>query len=107
MGKGTARRYRWGPPSPGLWPAGAHQICHSTKRTHRFSADFFMEMAMNKWLTVEISERNRWVRFGKRTHREAYFGGVRLPRQLLRGISSDSVWKTNPPGGCFGCVFIA
>ena len=65
-----------------------------------------MEMAMNKWLTVESSERNRWVRFGKRTHREAYFGGVRLPRQLLRGISSDSVWRTNPPEGVFGVGFI-
>ena len=26
---------------------------------------------------------------------------VRLPRKLHRGVSPDSAWKTNPPGGVF------
>jgi hypothetical protein len=59
--------------------------------------DFTLEnrgyQSRHNGVMAEIIERKRWVRFGKRTHREAYFGGVRLPRQLLRGISSDSVWE--------------
>jgi hypothetical protein len=57
-------------------PSGARRppIYVFTKRTHRFFPDFFMEMALNKRLTAEISERNRWVRFGKRTHRKGFSG---------------------------------
>src|SRR6266478_2887946 len=36
---------------------------------------------MNEFVRQEICERNRWVRFGKRTHRRGFFGGVRLPRK--------------------------
>jgi hypothetical protein len=68
------------------------EMCHSTKRTHRFLTDFPMEVAMNKLVVQETREGNRWVRFGKRTHREASFGRVRLPQRLLYGISSDLVW---------------
>ena len=52
---------------------------------------------MQEKFVMENAWRIRWVRFGKRTHREACFGGVRLPRRLLRGNSSDSFWKTNSP----------
>jgi hypothetical protein len=52
---------------------GAHQTCHSTKRTHRFLADFLMGAPVNTWVAAESCERNRWVRFGKRTHREGAF----------------------------------
>ena len=81
------------------------------KRTHRFLTEFLMEHSLTVLVASELLEQNRWVRFRKRTHREGYcrrrqrrlvrlgFGGVRLPRQLLRGISSDSVWKTNPKMG--------
>ena len=40
-----------------------------TKRSHRFLADFLMEVPMNTCVAAETCERNRWVRFGKRTHR--------------------------------------
>jgi Mn-dependent DtxR family transcriptional regulator len=48
---------------------GAKEMCHTTKRTHRFLEDFLMEVAVNTWVVAETCERNRWVRFGKRTHR--------------------------------------
>src|ERR1017187_6737224 len=90
------------------------------KRTHRFLFVFWMEVVMNTLVAQETRDGNRWVRFGKRTHREASFGGVRLPQQLLCGIChgsttsgvssdsapSDSVWKTNPPEGYFWVGFI-
>jgi hypothetical protein len=88
---GVGRRVRLGqlslPTTGNGETAGAHQMCHSTKRTHRFLAGFFMEMAMNKRLTVEISERNRWVRFGKRTHRKGFLGSV--------SSKSGVVWRRN------------
>jgi hypothetical protein len=73
------------------------EMCHSTKRTHRFCEIFSMQVPMHRMVATENGRSFRWVRFGKRTHREACFGGVRLPRRLLRGISSDSFWKTNSP----------
>ena len=50
----------------------AKEMCHSTKRTHRFLAKFFMDVPMNALVAFESYERNRWVRFGKRTHRFAF-----------------------------------
>ena len=54
---------------------GAHQTCLFTKRTHRFFGIFSMQMALNTLVAAAISERNRWVRFGKRTHREGVLRG--------------------------------
>ena len=34
-----------------------------------------MEVAMNKRVREETDEGNRWVRFGKRTHREGFLRG--------------------------------
>src|ERR1039458_4525015 len=36
-----------------------------------------MEVTMNSWVARETCERNRWVRFRKRTHREGVLTGVR------------------------------
>src|ERR1035438_3413855 len=53
----------------------AHQTCHSTKRTHRFLKNFLMEVPMVRLVRKEIREGNRWVRFGKRTHRRGVLVG--------------------------------
>src|SRR6266478_2661645 len=80
--KKTARRQ-----SPGLGTVDAaewrHAVatrrtcirtCDFTKRTHRFLTDFLMEVPMNTLVAQEMCERHRWVRFEKRTHREAVLG---------------------------------
>ena len=54
----------------------AHQICHSTKRTHRFFEIFLMQVIHYLLIATEIVGRNRWVRFGKRTHREGVLRGI-------------------------------
>src|SRR5258708_3589264 len=64
---------------------GAHGVAHPTehhreahearkhvffaKRTHRFWKGFLMQLSSSERLMAETDERNRWVRFGKRTHR--------------------------------------
>src|ERR1039457_2572565 len=53
----------------------AHQICHSTKRTHRFLINLSMEVSMVRLVRQEIHEGNRWVRFRKRTHRRGVLVG--------------------------------
>src|ERR1017187_7948198 len=87
---------------------GAKEMCHSTKRTHRLLTDFLMEVTMNSWVARETCERNRWVRFRKRTHREGVLRGVRgrkwgkrshfwvLPRALgayAMGYESMESWR--------------
>src|SRR5580704_4988764 len=52
---------------------------------------------MRTCVVQETSDGNRWVRFGKRTHRR----GV-APSANTRRVSSDSVWKTNPILGGLG-----
>src|ERR1039457_6385960 len=49
---------------------GAHQTCHSTKRTHRFLANSLMEAPVNTWVAAESCERNGWFRFEKQPPRE-------------------------------------
>src|ERR1017187_8157985 len=73
----------WMPPNgdtPSLQREGAKEMCHSTKRTHRFLAGFLLEVGMNAGVARETCERNRWVRFRKRTHRDGYFRGSRRGR---------------------------
>src|ERR1022692_3487511 len=53
----------------------AHQTYHSTKRTHRFGGRHLMYHAHGKLLIPFAEGFCRWVRFGKRTHREGVFGG--------------------------------
>jgi hypothetical protein len=44
----------------------------STKRTHRFLAEFLTKVIMNMVVVTENYERNRWVRSLKRTHRKGF-----------------------------------
>src|ERR1017187_1446277 len=53
----------------------AHQTCHSAKRTHRFGGRDSMYHAHGKLVMPFAEGFCRWVRFGKRTHREGVFGG--------------------------------
>src|ERR1017187_1717707 len=48
----------------------AHQTCHSTKRTHRFAVGFAMQWTLHEEFTAKNCGEYRWVRFGKRTHRQ-------------------------------------
>ncbi len=65
QGRAAARPYQWKAEGP---------IYVFAKRTHRFLADFLVEATVNTLVATKISERNRWVRFGKRTHREGVLG---------------------------------
>jgi hypothetical protein len=38
--------------------------------------DFSVEVADGEEFIMEMVRRNRWVRFGKRTHREAFLEGL-------------------------------
>src|ERR1017187_2993091 len=76
--KPTARRV------PGR---NAKEMCHSTKRTHRFLADFLVEVLVNTLVVAESCERNRWVRFGKRTHRRG-FGSAQAPELCPSGVGT-------------------
>src|ERR1035438_6374840 len=48
----------------------AKEMCHSTKRTHRFLSIFLMQLPLHTVFATEMCGEFRWVRFGKRTHRE-------------------------------------
>src|SRR6266478_5618583 len=46
-----------------------------TKRTHRFADIFWVQTSSRERLVLEMFERIRWVRFGKRTHFRGSNGG--------------------------------
>src|ERR1017187_4013562 len=48
----------------------AKEMCHSTKRTHRFLGIFLMQLPLHAGLAAEILGNFRWFRLEKRTHRE-------------------------------------
>src|ERR1017187_9702810 len=76
-----------------------HQMCPSTKRTHRFvGRKQHLSICDTMGYAGKICQETVGS-FSETNPPGTVFGGVRLPWQLLRGISSDSVWKTNPPGG--------
>jgi len=61
----------------------------SAKRTHRFSEEFVLEVVMNKSVKREMDEGNRWVRFGKRTHRRGFLRGS----EAVNGANEGSLWR--------------
>src|SRR5882724_9179919 len=67
----------------------AHQTCHSAKRTHRFWRRNFVELTYVKILMTFAEEICRWVRFGKRTHRDGVLGANQgeLPQKPRRSVS--------------------
>jgi hypothetical protein len=86
--------------SYGATGRAAKETCHSTKRTHRFLTDFSMEVTMNTCVAKETCERNRWVRFRKRTHREGVLRGARGRKwgkrsQFLGGGRKEIAAKTS------------
>jgi hypothetical protein len=75
-GRAAARPYQG--PSPKLWRAFWGQrppLYVSAKRTHRFFERFFAYHQHCQELMSFAESVCRWVRFGKRTHREGVFEG--------------------------------
>ena len=69
---------------------------------------------MNTLFATEIHELFRWVRFGKRTHREGYLGStddvldafwVRLSG--VEALPRRLVWVFRPPSLRYGAAFFA
>src|SRR6267154_2390135 len=56
-------------------PGGFGPIYVSAKRTHRFSVRIFMQLSLYWHIAEKIHAKFRWVRFGKRTHRERLLVG--------------------------------
>jgi hypothetical protein len=84
---------------------GAKEMCHSTKRTHRFAWVFITEQALHKELAAEIREKIRWVRFGKRTQIEPFFSGFSsrmgsFRRELARFRLDAYAESLVTAGGC-------
>jgi hypothetical protein len=59
-----------------LLPRVRGPIYVSTKRTHRFLRIFLMQLPLHTVFAMEMCGEIRWVRFGKRTHREGVNEGV-------------------------------
>ena len=74
------------------------ETCVFTKRTHRFWRRFFVYHTNFKILMSFAEEICRWVRFGKRTHREGVFGGVwRKSGFVLKAKPEYLVVSPEPP----------
>jgi hypothetical protein len=82
-GEIARRRTRRSRPTKALRPP----LYVSAKRTHRFLAAFVMEVPVNTLVMAEGCERNRWVRFGKRTHRRG-FGSAQSPELRPSGVGT-------------------
>src|ERR1017187_4497375 len=81
----------------GLVPVrSSKEMCHSTKRTHRFGGRSFAYQPTFQVLMLFAEPVCRWVRFGKRTHRRGVFGGYSWKSGLVYGERcrlGESRWK--------------
>jgi hypothetical protein len=74
---------------------GGAPIYVSAKRTHRFAAGFFTQPTMHMRVAEKMDGNFRWVRFGKRTHREGVMKSFSSKSGFISGKRShfQGVWR--------------